>query len=588
MHGHVLTSCLALSFTILIKKEKMDPDQPPSRDTLQLSTDENDDNDNQKKSPPTGRATETTTTTIPGTWWPKHSSGFSRVFAKIFGSAGGGSASTTTTTEKPAAEASTTTTTTTEHASLTLQAPEIVGAYSNSTTDAGDEQQQQKLLPRPLQTTTNAIPTATSMEDTKNASAQNVASVTEKQPLYTEPSEPVAMEIDTSNHVVIVTNSSQTAAAAATAEEKEIVPLRSTETAVPASIAERHQNQDNPTTTNSETPQTIPRRVKRTKIVKRKLPNAAVATTSTTATTATTTTTNSLSNEPILLPVPKKQRKIKQSKDPAKNLKPKLEKKIKPNKRLKKKTKHSQTKISEKEISEPSNQEEMETAPPQPQPPASTTTTTTTTVPTPSKRLTQDELMQFLEIKRQQIRTATELVVRALAKGPWPSQYLSFHPQDIQKRFQARDRDIQYTLHAEHMSILGASLDQFAQDVLQPTMLEEIAHRAMTTSSISAGEGSGPTDEDLKPFYGTLLILRDVLMQNAGSIFGNSAMLTGKEQDFGSTLDGLNDDNLTEDEMILFSVQVLATTVILTALEEIGETSDELVAAFLDIAESYE
>lgn len=542
----------------------MEQDQPPRADTHEK-------NDVLHAAAAAAAATTTDHTAAVATtttWWPKHSTGFSRVFAKIFGGGGSGEPpeKSSTVEQKKAATDFTPETTTMTLASIPhsfaekdekgpfTQPPQMKACLDDANGCVHEQQlQQQKQLPVDDETIINSNQVAEKSETEERETdtytdAQKIASIIpEKQPRITQSSESaVIMETDS----IHSTNSPKAAAEAA-------VTVHHPET-----------NQDKPCGPS----QTTPQRVKRTKIVKRKLPNASF-------------TGSSVSSEPSLDEPPQKKKKKNRKKDESTaNLtkrKSKLLKKMKlNNKPSKKTTKKSQSKSGKKKSE--SNQK-SKSPPMLPHVVAQAI---------PSKPLTQDELMQLLDTKRQQIRTATELVVRALAKGPWPSRYLSLHPNEIQHRFQsAPDSNVQYTLHAEHMSVVGASLDQFAQDVLQPTLLEEIAHRAMVSSyssSASLGEGAAATDHDLKPFYGTLLVLRDVLVQNAGYIFGNSAMLTGREQDFGSTLDGLDDDNLTEDEMILFSVQVLATTVILTALEDIGESSDELVAGFLDIAESYE
>ena len=120
-------------------------------------------------------------------------------------------------------------------------------------------------------------------------------------------------------------------------------------------------------------------------------------------------------------------------------------------------------------------------------------------------------------------------------------------------------------------------------------MMEELAH--------TAPDAPHETNDNLRVFLGTLVMLREVLIQNAGSIFGGSAMLTGQEADFGSTLaettiDNSNSDTATVEvdanTAALFSIQVLATTIILTGLADLGDASDNLSDSFLNLVESYE
>ena len=178
----------------------------------------------------------------------------------------------------------------------------------------------------------------------------------------------------------------------------------------------------------------------------------------------------------------------------------------------------------------------------------------------------------MLHTARREITSAANLVSSCLQLGPWPSPYRSLDPNnhDVPNN--------NYEAHFSHMSMIGASLEKFAHDILLPALLEDVG------------------TNELRVFLGALLMIREVLILNAGTIFGSSAMLTGCEADFGDTLvvssnnNSYNDQADDAQETALFSVQVLATTVILTGLAEIGDNqaSENLSEEFLKVLESYE
>ena len=201
------------------------------------------------------------------------------------------------------------------------------------------------------------------------------------------------------------------------------------------------------------------------------------------------------------------------------------------------------------------------------------------------------------EAKRNQIVRAADLVAHALHLGPWPSPYRSLDPSAIEKRHNARslddDDDDVMTKHTAHMSMVGASIEQFVQDVIVPTVREEIA-RSQSPSASTDIKRRRDSDisvaEGLRVFLGTLLMIRELFVLNAMSIFGPSGMITGREADFGSTLDDdIQNDLVTDDEAAIFSVRILATTIILTGLADLGDkASEELTTAFLNVVAKYE
>lgn len=122
---------------------------------------------------------------------------------------------------------------------------------------------------------------------------------------------------------------------------------------------------------------------------------------------------------------------------------------------------------------------------------------------------------------------AAQITSRALLLGNWPTPY-----DNLQQS-------------ATHMSIVGASLEKFTNDIVNLNM------------QVSK----------LRTFLGTLLLLREVLILNAGSIFG------APTNDYGS-------------------IQVLATAVILSALSDFSGNDpmleEQFYSLFLDTVQEYD
>jgi len=196
-------------------------------------------------------------------------------------------------------------------------------------------------------------------------------------------------------------------------------------------------------------------------------------------------------------------------------------------------------------------------------------------------------LRKELEAQRNQVIRAADSVAQALHLGPWPSPQCSLDPSAIEQR-RVSDDDNVMAKHTAHMSMVGASIAQFAQDVIVPSVMEELARSPPNaTSRRRASESS--VAEGLRVFLGTLLMIRELFVLNAMSIFGPSGMITGRESDFDSTLDEVENDLVTDDEAAIFSVRILATTIILAGLADLGDdASEDLSAAFLDATVAYE
>jgi hypothetical protein len=120
---------------------------------------------------------------------------------------------------------------------------------------------------------------------------------------------------------------------------------------------------------------------------------------------------------------------------------------------------------------------------------------------------------------------------------------------------------------ASRISSVCASIQQFAHDVIAPTMMAE--HR-----------GVAPKDKT-PVILGTLLILREVMTQNAKAIFGEEAILSGLDEEAPA-------DERAIQENVLFSSHFLATSVIYAGLEGAGPGSAVLTQTFVAMMESYD
>lgn len=181
---------------------------------------------------------------------------------------------------------------------------------------------------------------------------------------------------------------------------------------------------------------------------------------------------------------------------------------------------------------------------------------------------------EFVEESKKQVKSAGALIAHTLQTGPWPSPYRSLHPRDIANRPAADTTSTR--AHAMHVSMVGASLEKFANDIIAQTMGQELLHTPRAARS----------QAHQRTFLGTLVLLREALILNAATIFGDSALLTGEETDFGTSLADLHEEKDSHG-VALFSVKVLSTTVVLTALEGLDD-AERLSDEFLRLVEQYE
>jgi len=184
------------------------------------------------------------------------------------------------------------------------------------------------------------------------------------------------------------------------------------------------------------------------------------------------------------------------------------------------------------------------------------------------------------EEKGRQVSSAAALVSRSLVVGTWPSPYRSFKASESTRN--------SYEVHHTHMSMVGASLEKFANDVIKPALTRDADSAKNQKQATNESANQPPkNNKNLRVFLASLVMFRELLCQNAGSIFGPHSMLTGLEDDFGDTkVKSANDTE--KEEMAFFSLQVLATAIILTGLSDIGDTAEQVKEEFLDLVASYE
>ena len=95
------------------------------------------------------------------------------------------------------------------------------------------------------------------------------------------------------------------------------------------------------------------------------------------------------------------------------------------------------------------------------------------------------------------------------------------------------------TQHYTHMSSVCASIEKFANDVVQPALLSEIQHTLVPERKKSPNANTTASDDltqlestiaAYRTFFGTLLLLRELLIQNIHAIFGPSVMMSLTDQ----------------------------------------------------------
>jgi hypothetical protein len=136
-------------------------------------------------------------------------------------------------------------------------------------------------------------------------------------------------------------------------------------------------------------------------------------------------------------------------------------------------------------------------------------------------RTEEEKKARLIQNIQEQVICAGTLVAQALYGGPWPSP----PPEDGGSRS---------AHHQSHMSMVGASVQQFCRDTALPSMLQA----ALDQPDVKLPFGKSP-------LVGTCIMLREVLVQNSKAIFGLP--------------------NIPEKHA--FGARVLATAVVLQALD---------------------
>jgi hypothetical protein len=187
------------------------------------------------------------------------------------------------------------------------------------------------------------------------------------------------------------------------------------------------------------------------------------------------------------------------------------------------------------------------------------------------------EMGEFILKSRADVQAAASLVSRSLANGCWPSPYRSMDPQKIDSR-QPSD----YVAHSEHMSMVGVAIETFSNDIIAQAIVEELYHCPEEKRAES------------RAYLATLLNLREVMILNAATIFGPSALLTGTEADFTVIQQSTEESDDYAQVATKLTATLLATSVIIDGLSTLGEetgkeaVAEEITIAFLDMAEKYE
>jgi hypothetical protein len=235
-----------------------------------------------------------------------------------------------------------------------------------------------------------------------------------------------------------------------------------------------------------------------------------------------------------------------------------------------------------------------------------------------STTLKSNTLKFHRKVAKDAILRASKLVSTALQAGTWPSPYCTFgrsqSTNDTNDDATAVARTLTTTnssspastnspsvfvcnneAHDAHMAKVADSIDLLTSEIIQPNVLQELKQ---------AYDPTVHTDEkqlETRAFLGTLLLLREVLMQNKVEIFGPDPEEC-EDMPHASQRSMNDSSRRTRNRTArtgtahwtpssVMSRQILATTVILTALGEVdedGQLSGDLCEAFLDLTETYE
>ena len=215
---------------------------------------------------------------------------------------------------------------------------------------------------------------------------------------------------------------------------------------------------------------------------------------------------------------------------------------------------------------------------------------------------------QLLSRQSDQVMLAVDMVANSLLNGPWPSPFCNLADPEGEEQQQQQqqqqlamphqngktpDRFDRHWEHTRHMTIVGTSLKEYARDVILP--------------SFQAERGGGGSLDEQRVFLAVLILLREVMIQNAESIFGTASF------DFSDDLAAASQSQPSAHALpicavTLFSIKVLVTAVIVAGIgatfsppatsHEHGEDGDEdpdeedlsgtLTSNFLEMVTSYD
>lgn len=119
----------------------------------------------------------------------------------------------------------------------------------------------------------------------------------------------------------------------------------------------------------------------------------------------------------------------------------------------------------------------------------------------------EEKRARALQMTQEQVLAAGDMVAQSLYAGPWPSPARSHHATaDEQEDFMDS-----FSRHQSHMAMVGASVQQFCRDTVLPSMLQAVM-------DVPTGHHRKQTMKGC--LIGSLVLLREVLVQNAPDIFG--------------------------------------------------------------------
>jgi hypothetical protein len=131
------------------------------------------------------------------------------------------------------------------------------------------------------------------------------------------------------------------------------------------------------------------------------------------------------------------------------------------------------------------------------------------------------------------------------------------------------------------MNSICASIEKFANDIVQPAIMTEIKQTLVVENKRTGRDSNKSTLDALvgssRAFFGTLLLLRELLIQNIHAIFGPSVLLSfssNRTSDDGPTSQIPNNSqtpsvNLSLSEVQEFEKQIFVSAIILTGLQNV-------------------